>query len=718
MNHIFICLVSRLQYYMECGQIVHVLKHGDRLQWDTYVPGGNWVRIELATGTRLNTTLSYLSRSVHYVFNNKDDGKVLWMGIPDQKTRHMARFFRGRKDFALDRIAPHVVKSVLATLQETPWLFAFEWANPCPALVPTVSLDAMLVWLAYERADFAMADYEALKRADRLLTPKFMENKDMYLPATPTNKKELALLNAWKDLELTVVVDGRLHARRDWECIQDIRALERACRGRPCQARPIGLPLLESAEFTFDEDQKAAIAGAQSLDLRCIAITGPAGSGKTTVAKEIQRQFPEGTILFTAFTGQAAQNLSKVVGNAVTIHSRTYRHKYMPTLEAKAKFKTIPDPIVRVVVIDEMSFVDMHLYRDLLETLPHLERIIWLGQDEQMKPIRRGNMFSAIMRARVPPLSENAVLTPAARRQKEQENGVFRLRTNHRVHAEAVQLLANCERILAKHPLLIASRTAPGPSPRYHGIKEPHTPRHPCRIVRRCSPGFIEDVKAFMALPDHTDANCQLLAHTRATVDKINYEWVRREPYDPADNRPIPMRVGHKIIFKENVYAATVNEPAVQAYEQSNTVMNGTIDFISKIVDYDPTIGTLIAVETLDAPRQMRFQRWIHTEGGLNVCIDNKKFYPRYSIRHAYAVTILSFQGSQADYVGIFMDPNTHRTTTYFDQSEFYVAYTRARKSVTIYCEEFDMKEDALRYVIRENPPLIGLDCLSEYLEL
>ena len=119
---------------------------------------------------------------------------------------------------------------------------------------------------------------------------------------------------------------------------------------------------------------------------------GYAGTGKTTIAREIEKDI-RGTVLYGAFTGKAALVLrSKGCHNACTIHSMIYKledgDSAEPTFEINydAEIAT-----AALVIIDECSMVDEELGRDLMS---FGTKILVLGDPEQLPPVRGEGFFT------------------------------------------------------------------------------------------------------------------------------------------------------------------------------------------------------------------------------------------------------------------------------------------------------------------------------------
>jgi AAA domain/UvrD-like helicase C-terminal domain len=120
---------------------------------------------------------------------------------------------------------------------------------------------------------------------------------------------------------------------------------------------------------------------------------GYAGTGKTTLAKEIANML-RGRVLFGAFTGKAAMVLrSKGCHNASTIHSMIYKPEENP-VTGKVEFVLNYDSDVRtssLVIIDECSMVNEELGADLLS---FGTPVLVLGDPAQLPPVTGAGFFT------------------------------------------------------------------------------------------------------------------------------------------------------------------------------------------------------------------------------------------------------------------------------------------------------------------------------------
>jgi exodeoxyribonuclease-5 len=121
---------------------------------------------------------------------------------------------------------------------------------------------------------------------------------------------------------------------------------------------------------------------------------GFAGSGKTTLAKEIAARI-DGETLAACFTGKAALVLRKKgMTNASTLHSLIYKPVEDP-LTGKTTFEINPDSALAtasLLMVDEVSMVGEELGRDVCS---FGTRILVLGDPAQLPPIKGEGYFTA-----------------------------------------------------------------------------------------------------------------------------------------------------------------------------------------------------------------------------------------------------------------------------------------------------------------------------------
>lgn len=174
--------------------------------------------------------------------------------------------------------------------------------------------------------------------------------------------------------------------------------------------------LEERLQVSFGETQKEAIK--QALMSPMLALTGGPGTGKTTVIKGIVELFAElhglsldphaykdgaaFPILLAAPTGRAAKRMSESTGlPAMTIH-RLLGMNGQENLDDESE-RSIDG---RLLIVDEMSMVDVWLANQLFRALPAHMQVILVGDQDQLPSVGPGQVLKDILESKQLPTVE------------------------------------------------------------------------------------------------------------------------------------------------------------------------------------------------------------------------------------------------------------------------------------------------------------------------
>ena len=158
----------------------------------------------------------------------------------------------------------------------------------------------------------------------------------------------------------------------------------------------------EAEQITFAEKQKEAIEAIAGHSI--VVLTGGPGTGKTTTINGMIQYFEnEGLdIRLAAPTGRAAKRMTEATGyEAMTIHR-------MLELNGEAKDgidrlgmsfeRNAGNPLeTDVIIIDEMSMVDLYLMNALLQAMVPGTRLVMVGDANQLPSIGAGNVLKDII---------------------------------------------------------------------------------------------------------------------------------------------------------------------------------------------------------------------------------------------------------------------------------------------------------------------------------
>ena len=160
---------------------------------------------------------------------------------------------------------------------------------------------------------------------------------------------------------------------------------------------------LEQAEgIALAEQQKQAVI--EAVNHGVLVLTGGPGTGKTTTINAIIRYFEaeQLDIFLAAPTGRAAKRMTEATGyEASTIHRLLEISGMVEEAVSNLRFeRNEQNPLeADVVIIDEMSMVDINLMNALLSAIPVGARLILVGDMNQLPSVGPGSVLQDIIRS-------------------------------------------------------------------------------------------------------------------------------------------------------------------------------------------------------------------------------------------------------------------------------------------------------------------------------
>lgn len=162
-------------------------------------------------------------------------------------------------------------------------------------------------------------------------------------------------------------------------------------------------------KIKYDETQKVAIKNA--LNHPISILTGGPGTGKTTIINGILlalrklAEIPASALysedppfLLAAPTGRAAKRMSEITGiGAKTIH------RMLGLGIGDAGTGELNELNGEILIIDEMSMVDMFLFKQLLSSINQIRHIVFVGDKDQLPSVGAGNVFSDLIKSQAFP---------------------------------------------------------------------------------------------------------------------------------------------------------------------------------------------------------------------------------------------------------------------------------------------------------------------------
>jgi exodeoxyribonuclease V alpha subunit len=163
---------------------------------------------------------------------------------------------------------------------------------------------------------------------------------------------------------------------------------------------------LEMTEKELDielvEEQREAVRHVLSNGVTII--TGGPGTGKTTTINAILHMLRKAgeEVLLAAPTGRAAKRMSEATGeDAQTVH-RLLEINYIREDSARQMFnKNEDNPLeADVIIVDEMSMVDITLMYALLKAIAPGQRLVLIGDADQLPSVGAGNVLKDIIKSK------------------------------------------------------------------------------------------------------------------------------------------------------------------------------------------------------------------------------------------------------------------------------------------------------------------------------
>ncbi len=399
--------------------------------------------------------------------------------------------------------------------------------------------------------------------------------------------------------------------------------------------------LKKKSEIELDELQQKAVRQAAASGL--VIITGGPGTGKTTVINTIIRYFEqEGLELrLAAPTGRAAKRMTEATGyQAQTIHRLLELNGGVETdSDAGIHFeRNAQNPLeADVVIIDEMSMVDIYLAHALLEAVVPGTHLILVGDVNQLPSVGPGNVLKDIIYSGAFPVIELSTVY-------RQEEGSDIVMNAHRINHGEYPVMNNKSRDFF--------------------------------LLPRANPqAVIEEVGKLVSvkMPKYVQAKpyeVQVLTPMRQGelgVENLNREMQRiLNPPDgnkqEYESHNTIFREGDKVMQIKNNYKlewAVYDASGYFEQEKGMGVFNGDIGVIREIDSYAQEVKVLMDDERV-------------------VVYDFKMLE---ELELAYAITIHKSQGSE--YPAVVL-PILNGPRVLLHRNLLYTAITRAKKCVVI----------------------------------
>ncbi len=408
-------------------------------------------------------------------------------------------------------------------------------------------------------------------------------------------------------------------------------------------------------ELSLDEIQEHALY--EAIQRGLFILTGGPGTGKTTTINALIRLFElEGMdIMLAAPTGRAAKRMTEATGmEARTIH-RLLEVSHMPDGEegAHSMFaRNEEHPLeADVIIIDEMSMVDMHLMHALLKATPIGCRLILVGDSNQLPSVGPGNVLKDIM-----------------------DSGAFSVVKLTKIfrQAEESDIVVNAHRINAGEAIRLDNKSKD------------------FFLLKRYDAGVIQNVMLQLVrdkLPGYVAAqpyDVQVLTPMRkGELGVENLNRILQRYLNPQDEAKVEYEA-HGIVFREGDKVMQVRNNYQLEWEVRSRY---GIPTDSGMGIYNGDMGVIRSINRYAEEMEVVFDE--------NHVV-TYPFSELEDLEHAYAVTIHKSQGSEYPAVVI---PLLTGPRMLMNRNLLYTAVTRANKCVAIVGSE----DTVLRMIANEN---------------
>lgn len=401
----------------------------------------------------------------------------------------------------------------------------------------------------------------------------------------------------------------------------------------------------KKTEIFLSEKQKEAIEAVNDNNV-CI-ITGGPGTGKTTIIKtiiELYKKHKKKAVL-CAPTGRAAKRMTETTGEeAKTLH----RLLEIGKIEDEGSIPNVNFDIAPldadVVIIDEMSMVDVFLMNYLVKALYQGTKLILVGDVDQLPSVGPGNVLQDLINSKqITTITLNKIFRQAAKS----------------------KIILNSHRINNGEIFIKKDESDEELNEDFFFIKETNQEKILEQVISLCSGRLkkMGDYDFFKNIQVITPTKKGLLGTkdlNRALQEKLNPASENKSEKNVLGTI---FRVGDKVMQVKNNYDIYWEKKS--KYTDKGISENGTGVFNGEL-------GTIEKIDDLEKQIKVKFD-------------DDKIVWYQYAeldqLEHAYAITVHKAQGSEFDVVIIPISPSAPMLLT---RNLLYTGMTRAKKMLII----------------------------------
>ena len=491
---------------------------------------------------------------------------------------------------------------------------------------------------------------QALQEGHTYLPMEILLERSEQLLGVPSASVETILSNMMMDKKIVIkqVEEVRMvYASRyyymELNCARMLHELNTAVEYiSPARERKILQEIEDLSDqlgIVLDELQTRAVL--ESAKNGLFILSGGPGTGKTTTINTMIKYFEQQglDILLGAPTGRAAKRMTEATGyEARTIHRMLELNGALDEDNRGARFeRNMENPLeADVIIIDEMSMVDLTLFQALLQAIVSGTRLILVGDVDQLPSVGPGQILRDLMRSECFPM---VVL-----------DHIFR-------QAATSDIIVNAHRINKGQPICLDNKSRDFFFLERNDVNVIY--KHMIQLIREKLPRYVNAVSM----------DIQVLTPMRkGTLGVEQLNQVLQQYLNPPESSKKEHQAG-STVFREGDKVMQIRNNYQLEWE---IVSRYNIPIDRGVGVFNGDVGRVLEI------REHAEQMVVEFEEG------RKVIYPFSGLEElelAYAITIHKSQGSE--YPAVIM-PLLTGPRMLFNRNLLYTGVTRARNCVTI----------------------------------
>lgn len=491
---------------------------------------------------------------------------------------------------------------------------------------------------------------QALQEGHTYLPMEILLERSEQLLGVPSASVETILSNMMMDKKIVIkqVEEVRMvYASRyyymELNCARMLHELNTAVEYiSPARERKILQEIEDLSDqlgIVLDELQTRAVL--ESAKNGLFILSGGPGTGKTTTINTMIKYFEQQglDILLGAPTGRAAKRMTEATGyEARTIHRMLELNGALDEDNRGARFeRNMENPLeADVIIIDEMSMVDLTLFQALLQAIVSGTRLILVGDVDQLPSVGPGQILRDLMRSECFPM---VVL-----------DHIFR-------QAATSDIIVNAHRINKGQPICLDNKSRDFFFLERNDVNVIY--KHMIQLIREKLPRYVN--------ADSMDIQV-LTPMRKGTLGVEQLNQVLQQYLNPPESSKKEHQAG-STVFREGDKVMQIRNNYQLEWE---IVSRYNIPIDRGVGVFNGDVGRVLEI------REHAEQMVVEFEEG------RKVIYPFSGLEElelAYAITIHKSQGSE--YPAVIM-PLLTGPRMLFNRNLLYTGVTRARNCVTI----------------------------------